>query len=472
MATPKRRDPFTGQPTTTAPGVPTFGAPTAAPTGRPTTTAAPGAPTARRQEAIPTALGIQAPGTGTRPTEGAPAPTSMGAPTAAPVADASRVAETTRATEPAPQAAQTLPPTLINSMTQAAGLIPNLPTPTTPEQAESVGRQIALAVFADRTPSPEFLNAISVAMLHGGEQPVAIYERLLGQAPNAPGHQVLPRATDPTDIFQPVAEIPPELWQRFFQEIQQPIEIAEPEPSALENQLTELLASIMEGGGVLAPGEMSERLTSAREPLDILRRAQQREAEAGLASRGLIGSGPQAESLLRIEEALAPAFAEGARQISADIRQREFDRFQQGLAQAGSLVQQQQQLATQRGLAGAELTQNQRRLMLDSLMGLTGVNQDQAALLLDSIESAAQMEQNEARLLLDTLNAITSRQATMTGLALQTLDRNIAWNQFLAGMGMDRAQFINDVNQGNLQAWLPILGMFQSLLQTSTGGFV
>ena len=171
------------------------------------------------------------------------------------------------------------------------------------------------------------------------------------------------------------------------------------------------------------PQDLAARLENARGPLDRLRQAQLSEAQAALANRGQLvpntsAEGPEALALGRIEEQVAPFYAEAGRDIAIQEAERN-----------------DQRLSTALGLAtGMSLSQTQT--------------------------------------LLQTIGQGTERQAVLSHIALNVLDRNMEWNKFLAEFGLDRDQVMSAIRGGNLSAILPVLNAFLSAQNQASGGFV
>lgn len=451
----KRRDPATGLqlPGT---GAPSAGTPVTTSTGlttpgvtRPTR---PPAPTAPKPEGVPESTGIQQPGVG---------------------------AKEPAARQDAAALSQVAPLSAFSSATTPAMTAPPLSGDTVARLrsqgfkqgvSDPIGETVkeTFTTLMGRPPNAAELQAWSVGLAHGGRTIADMVDQIM----SFPEAQA--RLTEPS-AGTPGVEVPFQLPQSVFsslvQGITQPAQVQGPEPSALEGQLTDTLASLLQGGPQPSDAELSRLLTSAREPLDILSRAQQEQARADLAARGLLGGGAEGTAILEIQEALAPAFAAGGRDIAQLLSDRQLQQFTTAVQQAGQLAQTQQQTGSQQAIAQAQLQQQQNQLALDMISTLTGANQDQARLMLQSIQSAADIGNAEARFLLDTINSMVNFQGQTTGLALQALDQNMAWNQFLASMGLDRARFLQDAQSGQLAAWEPVLQQFAQLLQQSQLGF-
>lgn len=450
-----RRDPNTGLPLPGS-GAQQTGAPIMAggfaqPSGvtRPAPSAQP-APTAQRQEAV--GAGVQQPGVGAK----SPAPRQE----AAALQQTAPLSAFTSANAPA----MTAPPLSGDTVAQlrSQGFQAGV--------ADPIGETVksTFQTLMGRDPNEAELQAWSVGLAHGGRTIPDMVDQIMSY-PEAQARLTEPSAGTPgVDVpFQ----VPQNVWQSLVQGITTPAQVEAPVPSALETQLTDTLAQLLQGGPNISDAEMSRMLTSAREPLDILNRAQQEQAMSDLAARGLLGGGAEGQAILEIQEALAPSFAAGGRDIAQTLSDRQLQQFTTGVQQAGQLAQTQQQTGSQQAIAQAQLQAGQTQTALDMIGTLTGANQDQARLLLQSIQSAADIGNSEARFLLDVINSMGSYQGQTTQLALQSLDQNMAWNQFLAGLGLDRAAFIQDAQSGNLSAWQGVLQQFAQLLGQTQQGF-
>lgn len=172
-------------------------------------------------------------------------------------------------------------------------------------------------------------------------------------------------------------------------------------------------------GEILGGGSLDARLESIRETMDRLRRTQSNVARGELEDRGLLSmpgieQGPERTTISRLEERLAPIWAQAAR---------------------------------------------------DAFVGSEG-NVLQAA------EIATGIDQSSLENILNTANSVTGRQQMLSQLAIQSLDQNIGWNKFLAEFGLDRDIVQLKLQQGQLDAMLPLIAAFMTGAQTSIGGFV
>jgi hypothetical protein len=212
--------------------------------------------------------------------------------------------------------------------------------------------------------------------------------------------------------------------------------------SPLGEQVGETASEIIARGGQM-PLDVRRRameIESARSPLDILRRAQLEQGQAQLADRGLLGQGPEADYMQRLEERLAPEYTRAAQLIELAEREREEQRFQSAMELSATTSSQQ-----------AALRENR---------------------LANAMQQASGMSQEQSRNLLNTVASVTERQQMMNDVAIQSLDRNMAWNQFLAEFGLERAQVLEQIQSGRLAAILPLIQQYLAGTTLAASGFV
>ena len=247
-------------------------------------------------------------------------------------------------------------------------------------------------------------------------------------------------------------------------------------------QLQDLIAS----GGALPsdPQREAMEIETARTPLDVLRRAQLSQGQAALAEQGLVGSGAGREYLERLEERLSPMYTQAAQQIELARRQREQERFGQALTLGAQQAQQQvaardarlsvalQQAQTMSGQEAA-LRQNQ---YMTALQQATGMSREQADRrenrLQNAMTLATGMSQEQSRNVLATAQTLNDRQQMLSDVALQALDRNMAWNEFLANYGLDRAKTLDAIQTGRISAIVPLLEMYMRAAGLAGQGYV
>jgi len=181
----------------------------------------------------------------------------------------------------------------------------------------------------------------------------------------------------------------------------------------------EALSSLLRGGrGGFNEGIVNARMESARENAERWRKGQVDTLRAGLADRGLLGSGPERTGLERIGMDMAGVGATALRDIFADESGAADERYMDAL---------------QLGLAGGQAN-------------------------------------NQA--LLSGLSQAHGRQMGLSQIALQSLAQNMEWNKFLAEFGLDRDQVMEEMQSGRLEALLPLLQLFIQLTGQSQRGYV
>ena len=184
----------------------------------------------------------------------------------------------------------------------------------------------------------------------------------------------------------------------------------------MQSELQDLLANA--GALEADPQRQAMQLEQARQPLDQLRQAQMAEGQRALASRNLLGQGPEVNFLERLEGRLAPAYAEAGQRIALDNMEAADQRYMAALQQGGDMAQ----------------AQADRR----------------EARLLPTLSLATGMSEMESRNLLDTARTWTERQNMLSNIALQNLDRNMEWSRFLAEFGLERDQVMEMIQSGRL----------------------
>jgi hypothetical protein len=206
----------------------------------------------------------------------------------------------------------------------------------------------------------------------------------------------------------------------------------------IQSTIQELLAS---GGAMPADAQRrAMELETARSPLDALREAQLSEGRAALASRNLLGSGPELDYMQRVEQGLAPGYAQAAQEIELAERAAADQRYRDAM-QLGTTM------ATQ-----AEALEEGR---LSSAMSL-----------------ATGMSAEQSRNLLATAQTITQRQQMLSDIALETLGKNMEWNKFLAEFGLKRDQALEMIQSGRLAQLLPLIQQYLNIASLTARGYV
>ncbi len=213
----------------------------------------------------------------------------------------------------------------------------------------------------------------------------------------------------------------------------------------LSQQITKSLMGLMESGGKTPLGrdmdqtlrglitrqgaidenplDRAQRMEKRRQPIEAFRRMQTNQMRGELADRNLLSvpgvpQGSEISGLGRLEERLAPHYAPAGQEISTE----DFAAQNARLSQALTLA--------------------------------TG------------------MSETQSNTLLATIGAGTERQNVLSQIALGTLDRNIAWNQFLARLGLDRARIMEEMQAGRVAALEPLLQLFTQQADIASGGFI
>lgn len=249
--------------------------------------------------------------------------------------------------------------------------------------------------------------------------------------------------------------------------------------------VTQQIQNLLATGGALPsdPQREAMEIEAARSPLDILRQAQLAQGQATLASQGLVGSGVGQEFGQRLEERLAPMYTQAAQNIELQRRQREQDRYTQALSLGAQQAQAQTQARDARlsaALAQAQAMSSEEAAMrqsqfLNAISQATGISREQAQLRENRLQSAMSlatgMSEEQSRNILATAATVTARQQMLGDLAIQSLDRNMAWNQFLANYGLDRAKTLDAMQTGRIQAIAPMLEMYMRAVQQAGVGY-
>ena len=212
--------------------------------------------------------------------------------------------------------------------------------------------------------------------------------------------------------------------------------------SPLGEQVGETASDIIARGGKM-PIDVRRRameIEAARSPLDILRRSQLEQGQAELASRGLLGQGPELDYMQRLEGRLAPEYSRAGQLIELAEREREETRFQNAMELSARTANEQAQLRENR--------------------------------LATAMTQASGMSQEQSRNLLSTVQSVTQRQEMMNDVAIQSLDRNMEWNQFIAEFSLERAQVLETIRTGRIAALLPLIQQYLAGVTLAASGFV
>lgn len=178
------------------------------------------------------------------------------------------------------------------------------------------------------------------------------------------------------------------------------------------------LMRMLESGGGFNEDIINARMESARENAERWRKGQMDTLQAGLADRGLIGSGPERTGMEKIGLEMEGIGATALRDIFAD----------------------------QSGAADERLMQ-----ALGMGMGAGQANN---------------------RTLLDTLGEGTNRQNVLAQIAMDSLGQNMEWQQFLSTFGLSQDALMNEIQMGRIDRVLELLALFNQQAQIAAGGFV
>ena len=256
--------------------------------------------------------------------------------------------------------------------------------------------------------------------------------------------------------------------------------------TALGQDVTQELQELIARGGALPtdPQRDAMELEAARTPLDVLRRAQLSQGQAALAEQGLVGSGAGRDYLERLEGRLAPMYTQAAQQIELARRQREQDRYGQALGLGAQQAQQQEtardaRLSTAMSQAQTMTAQEaaiQTNQYMAALQQATGMSRDQAERrenrLTQAMALASGMSEEQSRNVLATARTVNERQQMMSDVAISILDRNMQWNEFLAGYGLDRTRTLETLQQGRMTAIQPLLELYLRTVESAMKGTV
>lgn len=206
----------------------------------------------------------------------------------------------------------------------------------------------------------------------------------------------------------------------------------------IQSELQDLLANA--GALEADPQRQAMQLEQARVPIDALRQAQMAEGQRALASRNLLGQGPEIDFMERLEGRLAPAYAAAGQQIALNEQENADQRYMAAVAQGGNM-------------AAAQAQRREERLI-------------------PALSLATGMSEMESQNLLATVGTWTERQEMLSQIALQNLDRNMDWSQFLAEFGLERDQVIEMMQQGRVDLVINALNNNMTAVQSIAQGFV
>jgi hypothetical protein len=177
-------------------------------------------------------------------------------------------------------------------------------------------------------------------------------------------------------------------------------------------------------------------------------------------------------------------YTQAAQQIELGRRQREQERYGQALTVGAQ--QSQQQTASRDARLSVAMSQAQamssqeaalqQNQYLTAVQQATGMSREQAerreSRLQSAMSLATGMSQEQSRNVLATAATVNARQQMLSDVAIASLDRNMAFNEFLANYGLDRAKTLDAMQTGRIQAIVPLLDMYMRAAGMAGQGYV
>lgn len=249
---------------------------------------------------------------------------------------------------------------------------------------------------------------------------------------------------------------------------------------SLEQVISELLST----GGGFSEGNLATRFENNRGIIDRGRTAQLNQTNAQLADRGLLSmpgaaQGEEVNSIGRIEQNLAPIYADANRQALLDETQAADQRLFQAMGAGTSIQNTNTQASTQRYVAELANQLGMSQLEVTKMLGLGQLELGQGQLGLGYGQLGVQRELGLGQLGLgwgqlgETHSNNTNQYNLGLGqLALGNLNSNNAWNMFIAQHGLDSQRLAFEMQNGNMQNFITMLEMFNRAAQNSAGGHV
>ena len=225
----------------------------------------------------------------------------------------------------------------------------------------------------------------------------------------------------------------------------------------LGDETQQTLRELMASGGQL-PADAQRRaleMETLRNPIEAFRQAQLSQGQAAMADRGLLGQGPELDYMSRLEETLAPMYAGAGQQLALGEAERADQRYREAVQQSNLMSMEQARLREGR-LATAltessQLAQHQSQLREDRLSS--------------ALTRSTGWNEEAARNLVNAARAGTEYQDMLGNLALENIRENRLWNDMLFQAGIDRAEALDAIQRGNLDALLPVI---QEYLQAAS----
>ena len=235
-------------------------------------------------------------------------------------------------------------------------------------------------------------------------------------------------------------------------------------PTTLEAEQQQRLNELIASGGALPQDDqrLAMQVEAARSPLDILRQSQLEQGQAAMAQRGLLGQGPEAEYMERLEGRLAPMYTQAAQQIALEEGERADTRYRQALDQLN------QQATTQRMSTDQRYAQA-RSLQTDMALDRARRQDDR---LQNAIQQATNLTMDQSRNLVDSVNALSGIQQVRQDAAVDMLSKNMEWNKFLAEYGLERDKTMEALQQGRYEFLLPLIQEYFKAVGMAGEGYV
>ena len=210
--------------------------------------------------------------------------------------------------------------------------------------------------------------------------------------------------------------------------------------SPLQAQVLNNLGDVITNRGeIYDPQRDAMEIEAIRSPLDTLRQPQLAEGQAAMAGRGMLGSGPEADYMQRLERSLAPQYTTAAQRLEIDRRNRRDDRLEKAMELSAR-------------------TENEREILRTNRLNT-------------ALSEATGMSEEQSRNLLNTAKTVTERQQMLNDIAIQSLDRNMEWNKFLAEHQIKRHEIIEAIQADRFNAILPLLQAYMTGASIAGTGF-
>jgi hypothetical protein len=210
--------------------------------------------------------------------------------------------------------------------------------------------------------------------------------------------------------------------------------------SPLQAQILNNLGDVITNRGeIYDPQREAMEIESIRSPLDTLRQSQLAEGQAAMAGRGMLGSGPEADYMQRLERSLAPQYTTAAQRLEIDRRNRRDDRLEKAMELGARTESERETLRTNR--------------------------------LNTALSEATGMSEEQSRNLLNTAKTVTDRQQMLNDIAIASLDRNMEWNKFLAEHQLKRHEIIEAIQADRFNAILPLIQAYMTGASITATGF-